>query len=121
MILVIVVFIFHIHTLKHTNTHIHKLKNTHLCKMLLFSAPQGDWVWLKKCPDSTTTSVESNAESSFIKVSKQWDYTEFIITINMIDNYDLVSDHCRLLLVPVFSGHHWIQATQYQAKTADHK
>uniref|UniRef100_A0A8C4ZSZ3 Guanylate cyclase n=1 Tax=Gadus morhua TaxID=8049 RepID=A0A8C4ZSZ3_GADMO len=68
LILVIVVFIFHIHTLKHTNTHIHKLKHTHLCKMLLFSAPQGDWVWLKKCPDSTTTSVESNAESSFIKL-----------------------------------------------------
>uniref|UniRef100_A0A8C5FS11 Guanylate cyclase n=1 Tax=Gadus morhua TaxID=8049 RepID=A0A8C5FS11_GADMO len=57
LILVIVVFIFHIHTLKHTNTHIHKLKHTHLCKMLLFSAPQGDWVWLKKCPDSTTTSL----------------------------------------------------------------
>uniref|UniRef100_A0A8C5A0M0 Guanylate cyclase n=1 Tax=Gadus morhua TaxID=8049 RepID=A0A8C5A0M0_GADMO len=57
VILVIVVFIFHIHTLKHTNTHIHKLKHTHLCKMLLFSAPQGDWVWLKKCPDSTTTSL----------------------------------------------------------------
>ena len=39
--------------------------------MLLCSARQGDWVWLKKCPNLTLSSVNSNTESTFVNVSTQ--------------------------------------------------